>query len=114
MPHLIIETSHNLDYSAQDLLLCLNQALVSTGHFQAIDIKSRIVKIDASLVGTGEQAQAFIALQLFIMKGRDQATQQSFAQTLCDALQQFFKTNQGLQCSVEVIELSTVYQKCIV
>lgn len=114
MPHLIIEKSTDIQIS-DDILLHLNRALLDTGHFQAIDIKSRIIHSEASLVGVGEkQNQGFIAVQLRIMSGRSEQVKQQFAQALLQVLQQYQFAHEPVQCSVEVIEISSSYQKSFI
>lgn len=111
MPHLIIEVPSSLLDETVNVLPKLNQILIDTGHFKAVDIKSRIVPSAYSLVGTGEECQHFIALQLLIMSGRSLDVRQSFADVLLNGLKQHFADYPAMQCTVEVLELSQVYAK---
>lgn len=114
MPHIILETSTELNVQADDLLLHVNQAMLATGHFQAVDIKSRIIKTDASLVGIGEDNPHFVSARLLIMSGRSDAVKQQFATILLNVLTNYFTQQaQCVQCTVEVLELSAIYQKAM-
>ncbi|WP_274572034.1 5-carboxymethyl-2-hydroxymuconate Delta-isomerase [Neisseria leonii] len=110
MPHLMVEISAGLAVDETKLLADLAQALYDSGEFVLSDIKSRLYRADASLVGTGGGSQDFIAVRLLLLAGRTDAVKQALAQAVLAVLG-------GLpfdckpQYSVEVVELSPLYWK---
>lgn len=111
MPHLIIEVPSPLLDETVNVLPKLNQILIDTGHFKAVDIKTRIIPVEDYLIGTGLECQDFIAIRLLIMSGRSLEIRQSFADVLLNGLKQHFANYPAMQCTVEVLELSQVYAK---
>lgn len=87
MPHLTIEYSNNLpQFNAETALAALNQALVASGQFEEIDIKSRAIQFDDFLVGTSPAGRAFVHAKLAILSGRTIETRQELANALLNAL----------------------------
>lgn len=111
MPHVIIETPKKLLNQPNDLLKHINQILIDTGHFKAVDIKTRIIPVEDYLIGTDVECQDFIAVKLLIMQGRSLEVRQNFADVLLNGLKQHFADYPAMQCTVEVLELSQVYAK---
>jgi 5-carboxymethyl-2-hydroxymuconate isomerase len=71
MPHLTIEYTDNLpQFNASGALVALNNALVASGQFEEIDIKSRAIRIGTFLVGTSPDDRAFVHVKLAILSGR--------------------------------------------
>lgn len=117
MPHLTLEISQNVQVDASYLLTQLNQALFATGEFKAAkDIKSRIYRTDASLIGFGaEDGEAFVSARLAIMAGRNDETKQKLVSVVLKTMQDVLAVNNAnVQYTVDLQELSAYYQKAIV
>jgi 5-carboxymethyl-2-hydroxymuconate isomerase len=118
MPHLVIEYSENL--ALLDPAACLssaNAALVASGQFNEVDIKSRAYCVAAFRVGAEDAGRAFVAARLSILSGRSLETRQDLSQRVLQALQQNLPSATGLstQVSVEVVEIDrSTYAKCVV
>lgn len=108
MPHLTVELSNHLCVDELALLKTLNRVLHDSGEFRLTDIKSRIHRPKAALVGQGEGA--FVAVTLAMMAGRDDTTKHALSKSLLVALSEAF-ADCAVCCSVEVTELSIYYQK---
>ncbi|GAB2880180.1 5-carboxymethyl-2-hydroxymuconate Delta-isomerase [Pseudoduganella ginsengisoli] len=108
MPHLTIEYTSNLpQFNANEAMLVLNQALVASGHFEEIDIKSRAVPIDAFLVGTSLDGRAFVHVKLAILSGRSVQAKQELSATLLHVLKEAcaWPPDTHVQLCVEVQEI---------
>ncbi|MFA9486091.1 hypothetical protein LU276_01410 [Moraxella haemolytica] len=115
MPHLTIEISQDLKIDEAQLLMHLNQALFATGEFKAAkDIKSRIHRTDASLIGLGDDGLLFVSARLAIMAGRSENTKHELVALVLKNLQEVVgKYNTQVQYTVDLQELSSYYQKVI-
>ena len=108
MPHLTIEYSNNLpQFNAEGALMALNQALVASGQFEEIDIKSRAVRFDSFLVGTVPVGRAFVHAKLAILSGRSIEIKQELSNSLLRTLQAVCAWPEKLQVQlcVEVQEI---------
>ncbi|MDF0604767.1 5-carboxymethyl-2-hydroxymuconate Delta-isomerase [Neisseriaceae bacterium TC5R-5] len=108
MPHLTLEYSNNLsDFSPQPVLEALNQALLLSGEFAEIDIKSRAIAFEHFQIGTEKQRRGFIHVTLAIFSGRSTKKKQSISQKLLHALQQAAKLPADIevQLCAEIIEI---------
>ncbi len=108
MPHLTVEYTNNLPtFDAADALLALNRALVSSGHFEDIDIKSRAIQLDTHLVGLGQPCHGFVHAKLAILSGRSEDTKRALSETLLRALQDAsqWPADTDVQLCVEVLEI---------
>ncbi len=118
MPHLIIEYSKNLaSFDPASCLAATNAALIDSGHFQEADIKSRAIRLDTFLVGSGSPEHAFIAARLYILPGRSLEIKQDLSTRLVRALQQQLPAGTGLrtQISVETLDIERPgYTKAVV
>jgi 5-carboxymethyl-2-hydroxymuconate isomerase len=118
MPHLVIEYTENL--ALPDPAACLstvNAALVASGQFEEVDIKSRAYAVAAFRIGAAQAGRAFVAARLSILSGRSVETKQDLSQRVLQALQQHVPSGTGLstQVSVEVVEMErSTYAKCVV
>jgi 5-carboxymethyl-2-hydroxymuconate isomerase len=118
MPHLIIEYSENLallDPAAW--LSAANAALVASGQFDEVDIKSRAYRVATFRVGSEHAGRAFVAARLSILSGRSLETKQDLSQRILQSLQQHLPSATGLstQVSVEVVDIDrSTYAKCVV
>lgn len=107
MPHLTVEYTSNLNtFDAGVTLLQLNQALLQSGHFEEIDIKSRAIALDTFQVGTTD-SRAFIHVKCSILTGRTTQVKHALAQSLLQVLQNTFNTpsHLHLQLCVEILEI---------
>jgi 5-carboxymethyl-2-hydroxymuconate isomerase len=87
MPHLTIEYSENLpQFDASNALMALNQALVASGQFEEIDIKSRAIRFSHFLVGTATANRAFVHAKLAILSGRSIEVKQELSKSLLSTL----------------------------
>lgn len=87
MPHLTIEYSDNLpQFDANKALMAVNQALVASGQFEEVDIKSRAVRLSHFLVGTSTANGAFVHAKLAILSGRSIEIKQELSKTLLSTL----------------------------
>jgi 5-carboxymethyl-2-hydroxymuconate isomerase len=108
MPHLTLEYTDNLpQFNAGNALLKLNQALVSSGQFEEIDIKSRAVRLDTFLVGTSPNGRSFAHIKLAILSGRSTQTKRELAESLLNALTQVCElpANSHVQLCVEIQDI---------
>ena len=123
MPNVIIEVSHNHIISQPgNLLARVNDALWQSGNFKLqSDIKSRIYYPNHVLVGLSDSGdEAFVMAHFYLMPGRDDATIQSLAQRIADAIKAHLQEFESevpagsLQICVNSTILSTNYVKQII
>lgn len=112
MPHCILEYSSNVidepDWTAT--VLAVHNALIATGQFVLDDIKSRIVRHDRYVVGNGKGNQAFVALQIQILSGRDDEVKGAISEeALRILLSAFPRTLAELQASITV-QISDIHR----
>ena len=107
MPHLTLEYSSNLGTAITPALLrTANQALLATGQFQELDIKSRAIAFDCFAVGTNESPRGFVAARLELLSGRDADTKRAIAKTLLAALEAAIAAAElELQISVQIVDI---------
>lgn len=108
MPHLTIEYSDNLpQFDASHALMALNQALVASGQFEEIDIKSRAIRFTDFLVGTSTANRAFVHAKLAILSGRSIEIKQELSKNLLSTLNGVCAWPAVLQVQlcVEVLEI---------
>ncbi len=108
MPHLTLEYSSNLhQFDADATLMAMNHALVASGHFEEIDIKSRAIQMGCFLVGTSSTGRAFVHAKLAILSGRSVETKQALSNRLLAALQAAcaWPATLQVQLCVEVLEI---------
>ena len=108
MPHLTLEYSNNLPpLDFKQVLSSLNQALLSSGQFEEIDIKSRAVALDDFMVGISTGERAFMHLRLSILSGRSAEIKRALSASLLQVMQEFCAPLNAfhLQLSVEVLEI---------
>ncbi len=108
MPHLTLEYSDNVpSFDAHSVLLELNQALVASGQFEEIDIKSRAVRHDTYVVGTAPDNRGFVHVTLAILSGRSPQTKRALSEGVLHALKQVWApaANVHIQLCVEVRDM---------
>ncbi len=88
MPHVIVHYSANLDRLDPDALLAaINRALLDSGEFRALAIKSRAMRLDHFRVGESGPDHGFVHASLKILPGRPLALRQAIAASVLAAMQ---------------------------
>lgn len=108
MPHLTLEYTNNLaPFSADGILLALNQTLVASGHFNDMDIKSRAIALETWRVGVTTEQHAFVHVKLAILSGRPPEVKSAISSALLRVLSDSCKTIAGrpLQLCVEMLDI---------
>jgi 5-carboxymethyl-2-hydroxymuconate isomerase len=108
MPHLTLEYTSNLNkFDTERALLALNHALLASGHFEEVDIKSRAIRLDDYLIGTAGRAHAFVHVKLALLSGRSQQTRNELSNALLRVLRVSCKgiSEDRLQISVQIEEI---------
>ncbi|WP_093561649.1 5-carboxymethyl-2-hydroxymuconate Delta-isomerase [Pseudoduganella namucuonensis] len=107
MPHLTIEYTDNLpQFNISGALLALNKALVASGHFEEVDIKSRAIQIGTFLIGTSSDNRAFVHVKLAILCGRSIQIKHELSESLLHVLKESeWPTKTHVQLCVEVQEI---------
>ncbi len=117
MPHLTLEFSGNLaGFDAKQTLSKLNQALVASGQFEEVDIKSRALACDTFLVGLARDGRAFVHVKLALLNGRPAEIKQALSSALLEVLRETCSgiTTCQLQLSVEILEIErALYSKAV-
>ena len=109
MPNVIIEVSHDHLISQPDNLLArVNDTLWQSGNFKLqSDIKSRIYYPNHALVGlTDSGDEAFVMAHFYLMPGRDDATIQSLAQRIADAIKGICRSSK-VRCLLAVYRFAS-------
>ena len=105
MPHCILEYSSNVieEPDWANLLKAVHEALMNTGQFVLADIKSRVIKHELFLVGSGDDNHAFVTLEVQILSGRSDETKSEISQAIQPILAQAFRqTLAQMRCSITV------------
>ncbi|MGU7770032.1 5-carboxymethyl-2-hydroxymuconate Delta-isomerase [Burkholderia sp. MR1-5-21] len=108
MPHLTLEYSANLDgFDARATLIALNEALVASGHFDELDIKSRALRFDEFVVGTSPAPRAFAHAKLAMLSGRSVDVKRELAEQLLAVLSAHCSAGSGthLQLCAEMLDI---------
>lgn len=107
MPHLILHHTSNLDgFDADAALAAANRALVDSGHFEDVAIKSRALLLDHYRVGTADHGHGFVHVILQVMPGRTETVRAALGRDVHDALVPCLPTlDLHCQLCVEVVEL---------
>lgn len=118
MPHLVIEFSENLTpFDPAACLAAANAALVASGHFEEVDIKSRAYCAATFRIGSEDAGRAFLAARLSLLSGRSLETKQALSRRVLQALQEQLPSVNGLttQVSVEVVDIDRdCYTKAVI
>lgn len=110
MPHLIVEYSPEL-FSSGDLeqtLSELNAAVIGSGSIrQESDLKSRMIQLSATRIGTEEGKRGFVYAQLRVLPGRTPAIRAELSQRIAGVIRARCARPVGMtvQLSVEVVEM---------
>jgi 5-carboxymethyl-2-hydroxymuconate isomerase len=121
MPHLTLEYTSNLPlFKAADTLMALNKALLASGEFEELDIKSRAIRLETYLVGTHvshhPDNQAFVHAKLALLSGRAASVKQTLSAALLAVLEQScaWSKTQSVQLCVELQDIERAsYAKSI-
>jgi len=108
MPHLTLEYSANLEtLDVPRCLLELNRALVASGQFAEVDIKSRALRFDEHAVGVVAEPRAFIHVKLSLLSGRTVDVKRRISATLLECLRQLCgnENRLHLQLCVQILEI---------
>lgn len=107
MPHLILHHTANLTGFDPDAALAVaNRALVDSGQFEAIAIKSRALVLDRYRVGDADAGHAFVHATLKILPGRSETLRAALGRLVHDALAPCLPLlDLHCQLCVEVVEL---------
>jgi 5-carboxymethyl-2-hydroxymuconate isomerase len=110
MPHLTVEYTPGL-FAADDLqqtLLELNAAVIGSGSLQKeLDLKSRMIALDATRVGTEAGLRGFVYAQLRVLPGRTPAMRADLSERIAQVIRARCARPAGMtvQLSVEVVEM---------
>ncbi len=107
MPHFTLEHSADVELDAMACLRAVNAALVATGHFKEVDIKSRAYRAEAFLVGTDPAPRAFVAGRLAVLPGRSDEVKAGISSAVLQALLGALPPPGAAQrqVSVEIVDL---------
>jgi 5-carboxymethyl-2-hydroxymuconate isomerase len=106
MPHCELEYSANvLDKPDNHIILkAIHDVLDRTKLFSLNDIKSRVTVHRDYLIGDGGQDRAFVALNISILSGKDEAAKKRISEDCIQILKDFFPK------SIETLKLSITVQ----
>jgi 5-carboxymethyl-2-hydroxymuconate isomerase len=105
MPHCILEASDNLPDPPDwgDLLAELHGTLTGTGLFREADLKSRVIRHGVFRVADGAPDRGFVALEMQVLEGRDEATKARISEALMEVLERAFaRTAAGIRLNLTV------------
>lgn len=108
MPHLTLEYTDNIEVDVQPLLARLHDEIVATGVVNMKGLKSRAVRHSEYRIADGDEAYAFVHLNLLIRAGRPLEVQQEVARRAMAVLEETFGQrfeNGYLSLSVDVKEM---------
>ena len=110
MPHLTIEYSRNLEsgFALADTLREVNATLVASGQIKdELDLKSRIVALDVTAVGTGAGDRGFVYCLLRLLPGRTDEVKAELSERIGVVMRNRIPRPAGMvvQLSVEVTEM---------
>jgi 5-carboxymethyl-2-hydroxymuconate isomerase len=104
MPQIRLEYSANLDnqLDTRNTLMRLNTALVDSGLFNEIDIKSRTFRCEDFLIGRFEEGHAFAHLQIIILTGREPSVKADLSKRMLATLAECITPLEGVQTQLAV------------
>ena len=105
MPHCILEYPEGLDgrLDVRGLFVEIHEFLAGAGEFRRRDIKSRAIPCGEFLVGDGAPDRSFVALEVCILEGRDDATKARITAGLLGVLERrFARICEDRRCSLTV------------
>ncbi len=110
MPHLTFEYSSNVlgPPSWDDVFQRAHDVLVEVGQIRRANCKSRAVRRDQYLVGSGGDTEAFVHLDVRFLEGRTSDVKRSIGQALLNLLRDEFRADDGsrdVQVTVEIRDI---------
>jgi 5-carboxymethyl-2-hydroxymuconate isomerase len=108
MPHLTLEYSANLEFEAQPLFAQLHETMVATGVVNLKGLKSRAIRHTDYRIADGDEAYAFVHLNILLRAGRPLEMQQEVARRAMAVLEETFghRFAEGyLSLSVDIKEM---------
>lgn len=111
MPHITIEYSGNQLLDEPWVMLQVNKCMLASGLFQDADIKTRMVRLPVFRMGVTTQEEggcAFVAANLALLSGREQAVREHLGIALRRTLERACHNDDlAVQVSVHVTELAS-------
>ncbi len=116
MPHLILEYSSNLieKNNFEKLFAQYNPLLAETLATDITGCKCRAVEVKDYYIGNGDANQAFVHMELKILRGRDNAKQREIGVKLMELARTHFAESfkkLTTQLTLEIVEISPQYFK---
>ncbi|MCG8604712.1 5-carboxymethyl-2-hydroxymuconate Delta-isomerase [bacterium] len=110
MPHLTLEYSANINQSVdfKALFLRLHQVLAEVGSIDIENCKSRAFKCKNYHIARGENAHAFVHLEVCFLEGRSLSVRQLLGKSLLEIMDEIYKPSLdalNLQITVEVKDI---------
>lgn len=88
MPHVTVHYTANLQgLDADALLAAINRALLASGEFGPLAIKSRAMHLDSYRVGDHDDGHGFVHAVLKVLPGRSPQLRQALSKSVLDAMQ---------------------------
>lgn len=116
MPHVILEYSQSIieENTINQFMTSLHSLLEKKLPTELESIKSRIIKHNSFLIGSGEIHKAFVHMEIKILKGRSAIAIQGIGQEIMTLLKSHFVqsiSSLNLCVSLEIVELTDYYFK---
>ena len=109
MPHLTVEYSQNLsDFPQAQALSALNAAVTASPEIaDEADLKTRVLPVQQSAVGTAPGHRAFVHAQLRLLSGRSPEAKADLSERIAAVLRQLTPRPEGVlvQLSVEIVDM---------
>ena len=107
MPHTTIEYSGNLgdQLDVADLLARIHGVLTEVGGIDLTNCKSRVVALEAYLIGDGDERHAFVHADVRFLEGRPPDVKRAIGAGILRVLQEFYRGDAerfDLQLTVEI------------
>jgi len=112
MPHCILEYSSNIVDRPDPtrLLTDIHEALASTSLFSLADIKSRIIRHDAYVVGDGAPERSFVTLNIQIFGGRSDEAKGRITDAATEVLKRAFPESLRRQKCSLTVQVSEIHR----
>jgi 5-carboxymethyl-2-hydroxymuconate isomerase len=104
MPHIIAEYTEELDIDLNKFTIMLHHTLSLQETIKEESIKTRLIPVQASVVGTKDSNNLFIHICLKLLPGRSNEQKSTMAQALYTAAKMFL-ADDSISLSVETCEL---------
>jgi 5-carboxymethyl-2-hydroxymuconate isomerase len=104
MPHIIVEYSDNLALEVEKLASELHQTLCQQPTVIAAAVKTRIVPVQACIIGDNRKIGKMLHICLKLLPGRSDDLRKTMAQALFDAVGAIVK-DPNISITVETVEI---------